>query len=393
MPEAFKVPMSSPDLTAAERQAVARVLETPRLSMGPELEAFEAALAEAAGVAHAVAVSSGTAALHLCVRAAGLGQGDLALTTPFSFVASANALLYERAIPVFVDVEPRTGNLDPERVAAAAADLTSGGRAARRWLPRRSPDRPGQLKAVLTVDVFGQPADYEPLRRTAGQHGLCLLEDSSESLGAAYRGKPAGSLGDAGVLAFYPNKQITTGEGGAVVTDRADWADHARSLRNQGRSQTDGWLEHSYLGYNYRLDELSAALGRAQLERLQQLLERRAQVAAWYGERLGGVAQIELPGSAPGTSRPSWFVYVVRLAPELDRRQVIESLARQGIPSRAYFNPIHLQPYMVKRFGYRAGDFPTAEDLGARSLALPFSGVMSEAQVELVCDSLGRAVD
>jgi dTDP-4-amino-4,6-dideoxygalactose transaminase len=392
MAEPFKVPMSSPDLGDAERQAVARVLETTRLSMGPELAAFESALAASAGVRHAVAVSSGTAGLHLCVRAAGLGPGDLVLTTPFSFVASANALLYERAIPVFVDVERQAGNIDPEQVAAAAADLSRGGKAARRWLPRRSPDRPGRLKAVLTVDVFGQPADYEGLNHTARQHGLVVLEDSSEALGSAYRGRPAGGLGDVGVFAFYPNKQITTGEGGAVVTDREDWAEVARSLRNQGRSPTDGWLEHTRLGYNYRLDELSAALGRAQLERLEQLLQRRAQVAAWYQARLGEMAGVEPPALAPGTTRPSWFVYVIRLAAGMERAQVGRELARQGIPSRAYFTPIHLQPYMVERFGFRPGDFPVTEELGARSLALPFSGVMTEEQVDQVCAALGRAI-
>lgn len=384
--------MSSPDITQAERQAVARVMETTRLSMGPELAGFEVALAEAAGVAHAVAVSSGTAALHLMIKAAGIAEGDLVLTTPFSFVASANILLYERAVPLFVDVESQTGNIDPAQVAAAASDLAGGGAAARRWLPGSGVRADGQLRAVLSVDVFGQPADYGRMAPIAKEHGLSLLEDSSEALGAAYRGRPAGSLGVAGVFAFYPNKQITTGEGGAVVTDRGDWAETMRSLRNQGRAQTDGWLEHTHLGYNYRLDELSAALGRAQLGRLEELLAKRAQVAAWYKARLEALPNIELPQLAEGTSRMSWFVYVIRLPPSRNRAAVIDALAADGIPSRAYFTPIHLQPYMVERFGYREGDFPITEDLARRSLALPFSGVMTEEQVVQVCDSLERCM-
>ncbi|MGA9531609.1 MAG: DegT/DnrJ/EryC1/StrS family aminotransferase [Anaerolineales bacterium] len=382
------VPMSSPDLTEAERQAVAAVLETPRLSMGPQGLAFERAVAESVGVDHAIAVSSGTAGLHLCVRAGGISDGDRVLTTPFSFVASANVMLYERAVPVFVDVDPLTGNIDPAQLVQAAADLTSGGLQAERWLPRRGAPPNGKLKGLLPVDVFGQPADYEALKAVADQHGLVTIEDSCEALGARYRGRPAGTLADAGVFAFYPNKQITTGEGGIVVTDNAEWAQTVRALRNQGRAPGDTWLDHTYLGYNYRLSELNAALGVVQMGRLEQLLAGRERVAGWYNQRLEGMEGVESPHVAPTTDRVSWFVYVVRLAPSLDRSLVAEELQAKGIPSRPYFRPIHLQPYFVELFGYQSGDYPVAEDLGRRSLALPFSGVMTEAQVEQVVEAL-----
>jgi dTDP-4-amino-4,6-dideoxygalactose transaminase len=387
----MNIPMSAPDLGEAEREAVAAVLRTPRLSMGPAVEAFEASIARYIGIQHAIAVSSGTAALHLCVRAAGIQDGDLVLTTPFSFVASANVLLYERAIPVFVDVDPATGNLDPEQIRQAAHDLRSGSAGSR--LPRRGTEGRRELQAILAVDVFGQPADYDSLTATAREFGLTLIEDASEALGSRYRERPAGVFGEAAAFAFYPNKQLTTGEGGMVVTHRADWAERIAALRNQGRAERDGWLQHTYPGYNYRLDEMSAALGRAQAERLDELLSKRERVAGWYRDRLAGIPAIELPRVVPATTRMSWFVYVVRLRPELDRRRLMEILEADGIPSRAYFEPIHRQPYMVERFDYREGDFPVAEYLGRRSLALPFSGVMSQAQVEHVADRLREAIE
>ena len=382
------VPMSMPDLTQAEREAVLAVLQTPRLSMGPRVEAFEEAVAEYVGVNHAVAVSSGTAGLHLCVRAAGIGPGDLVITTPFSFVASANVMLYEQAIPVFVDVDPITGNIDPAQVAQAVADLASGGVGRERWLPRRGGDSAGELKAILAVDVFGQPADYNALNDVAQAFSLDLIEDSCEAIGARYRGRPAGTFGQAGVFAFYPNKQMTTAEGGVIVTDRQDWADMARSLRNQGRAPGDKWLDHTYLGYNYRLNELSAALGVVQMSRLEQLLAAREQVAAWYQERLEGVEGVVPPQVVAGTERMSWFVYVVKLAEGYNQTEVSTGLKAEGIPSRPYFRPIHLQDYFVERFGYQTGDFPVTEDLGRRSLALPFSGVMTESQVDRVVSTL-----
>jgi dTDP-4-amino-4,6-dideoxygalactose transaminase len=385
--------MSSPDLTAAEREAVAAVLRTPNLSMGSEILSFEESIRKITGSRHAIGVSSGTSGLHLCVRAAGITDGDLAITTPFSFVASANVLLFERAVPIFVDVDPITGNIDPIRVRQAADDLMQGGAAAARWLPRRGVDHasgkrlPG-LKALLPVDVFGQPADMDPIRQAAQAHGLKVIEDSCEALGAEYKGKPAGTLGDFGVYAFYPNKQITTGEGAMIVTDDNQAADLMRALRNQGRAPGDTWLQHTHMGYNYRLDEMSAALGKVQISRLDDLLQRRMQVAGWYEERLSELPGVEIPRLAETTSRVSWFVYVVRFQPGIDRDRVARELENHGIPARPYFLPIHLQPYMVERFGYRPGDFPVTEDLGKRSLALPFSGVMPEEQVELVCLTL-----
>ncbi len=389
------VPMSSPDLTAAERDAVAQVLNTTHLSIGPRLDAFERVAAAAAGAAHGVGVNSGTSGLHLAVIAAGVDKGernpcDLVITTPFSFVASANCILYERGVPIFVDVDPRTGNIDPALVATAAADLAHGGPAARRWLPPalRDGGSDGRLRAILPVDAFGQPADMDPLCATARQHDLIVIEDSCEALGAEYKGRPAGSLGDVGVFAFYPNKQITTGEGGMIVTQRDDWAELFRSLRNQGRDVFDAWLNHTRLGYNYRLDELSAALGLAQMARLDKLLAKRAQVAAWYHERLADIDWIERPWVAPETTRMSWFVYVVRIRPPMERDDVMARLGEHGVPSRPYFTPIHLQPFYRRQFGYHVGDFPVTEELGRVSLALPFSSVMTLDQVDAVCERL-----
>jgi perosamine synthetase len=382
------VPMSSPDLTAAERTAVSRVLETPILSMGHWLTDFEQSFVEATGRKHAVAVSSGTAGLHLCVRAADIGAGDLVITTPFSFVASANVLLYENAVPIFVDVNPRTGNIDPDQMAQATSDVNQGGGLAARWFPRKGCGAKPALRAILVVDVFGQPADLDPIRRTADQYGLKLIEDACEALGAEYKGKPAGTYGDYAVFAFYPNKQITTGEGGIVTTDDARAADLMRALRNQGRAAGDTWLQHTHLGYNYRLDEMSAALGTAQMKRLDELLRKRDRVARWYSDRLSEIPGVDTPAIEPFTTRMSWFVYVVHFDPKVDRDGLARRMNARRIPVRPYFLPIHLQPYMVDRFGFRPGDFPNTEDLGRRGLALPFSGIMAEEQVESVCAAL-----
>ncbi len=388
----FTIPMSSPDLSDAEREAVMAVLRTPNLSMGPQISAFEDSFRRYTGLPYAIGVNSGTAGLHLCVRAAGIMPGDLVITTPFSFVASTNVLLFEHAIPVFVDVDPRTGNIDVRQVAEAARDLTAGGAAAERWLPRRMPHQPGRLKAILAVDVFGQPAEMDELRRIADQYGLKLIEDACEALGAEYKGRKAGTLGDYAVFAFYPNKQITTGEGGMIVTADAQAAGLMQALRNQGRAPGDTWLQHTHLGYNYRMDELSAALGVVQMGRLEEFMRTRQQVAGWYQERLEEITAIEPPCLAESTSRVSWFVYVIRLARDIRRSTVVERLAQQGVPVRPYFLPIHLQPYLVERFGYQSGDYPVTEDLGERGLALPFSGKMRLEQVEYVCRALQAAL-
>ena len=360
------------------------------VSMGPEHVAFEKAIAEFVGAKHAITVNSGTAGLHLCVRAAGIQPGDLVLTTPFSFIASTNVILFENAIPVFVDIDPVTGNMDVAQLAQAVKDLTEGGAAARRWLPAKGAEDHGPLKAILPIDVFGQPVDMDAIREIADQYGLTIIEDSCEALGSAYKGRPAGMLGDMGVFAFYPNKQITTAEGGMIVTDDDEAADMMRALRNQGRAPGDTWLEHTYMGYNYRLDELSATLGRVQMARIDELLAKRAQVAAWYQERLSELPMLEVPHVLDTTTQMGWFVYVVRVASSIDRDAFVRRMAEEGIPARPYFAPIHLQKYMTDLFGYKPGDYPVTERLGAQGVAIPFSSVMTEEQVEIVCQVLGK---
>jgi len=379
------IPMSSPDLTDTERQAVANVLDTPILSMGQYIRDFEQAFCDRTGAKHAIAVNSGTAGLHLCVRAAGIGAGDLVITTPFSFVASSNVMLFENAIPVFVDIDPRTGNIDPELVKDAVENIE-------KYLPRKGAHRNAKIKAILPVDVFGQPADMEPIMEIAKENNLVVIEDSCEALGAEYRGKPAGMLGDFGVFAFYPNKQMTTGEGGLIIIDNDNDADFMRALRNQGRAPGDTWLTHTHLGYNYRLDEMSAALGAVQMSRLDELLAKREQVAGWYEARLSEIQGVEIQFVEKFTTRMSWFVYVVRIDASINRDALAQKLIACGVPVRPYFAPIHLQPYMVSKFGYKPGDFPITEDLGNRGLALPFSGVMSEAQVEQVSKTIAEAL-
>ncbi len=393
----MNIPMSGPDLTEVELTAINEVLKTSFLSFGPQLRAFEAAFANAVGTTYAVGVNSGTSGLHLCTIAAGLTEGDLALTTPFSFIASANSLLYERSIPIFIDVDPLTNNLNPTMVAEAASNLAHNphSAASKAWLPpafQGSTTAIKQLKALLVVHAFGQPAAMDELTSTAQQHGLFLIEDACEALGSTYKGRKVGNLGDVAAFGFYPNKQITTGEGGMICTNQPQRDNLFRSLRNQGRDTFDCWLNHTRLGYNYRLDELSAALGLAQLQRLESILAKRAQVAQWYNERLDGVELLALPQIAQTTTLMSWFVYVVRVLPPANRDDVLAQLEQANIPTRPYFTPIHLQPFYREKFGYHPGCFPVTEYLGQVSLALPFSSVMTEQQVDYVCYKLQKVL-
>ena len=379
----ISVPMSLPDITDKEREAVAKVMSTNYLSMGPYVQAFEQSFRDFTGAKHAIAVNSGTAGLHLCVRAAGWSDGDRVITTPFSFVSSTNVLLYERITPIFVDAEPLTGNIDTVQLKAAVEDLNSSETAAAKWLPPKG-DNGGKLKGILAVDVFGQPADFDTINAAAKPYELPVIEDSCEALGAMYKGRPAGLLGDMGVFAFYPNKQITTAEGGLVVTNDDKAAAIIRSQRNQGRAEGDTWLAHTYLGFNYRMDEMSAALGTVQMSRIDELIHKRNQAAEWYREELSDIDEIELPHTAATTTRDSWFVYVIRVKDAERRDEVSQKLKALGIPVRPYFSPIHLQPYMQERFGYEPGRFPVTEDLGRRGLAIPFSGMITREQIAAV---------
>lgn len=367
----MQIPMSSPDITEAEINAAREVVISGRLSIGPKIGQFEEAFADYIGARHAIGVNSGTSGLHLAVIAAGVGDGDEVITPSFSFVASANSILYERAKPVFVDVDPVTGNIDPSAIESAITERT---------------------KAIMPVHAFGQPADMDPILDIARRNQLTIIEDACEAIGAEYKGRKAGTMGQAAVFAFYPNKQMTTGEGGMIVTDDERWHNLFQSLRNQGRDVFDAWLNHTRLGYNYRLDEMSAALGVVQVRRIEDLLARRRQVASWYNLRLNGHELIEVPRIVASTTIMSWFVYVVRIQPPISRNAVMTRLAEHGIPSRPYFTPIHLQPFYRDRFNYQRGDFPNTEFLGDVSLALPFSGVMTEDQVDFVCDQLHRIV-
>jgi dTDP-4-amino-4,6-dideoxygalactose transaminase len=383
----MSIPMSSPDLSDTEVSLALDVLRNRQLSIGPRVIEFEHRFASSMRVPYAVAVSSGTAALHLAMIAAEVGDGDFVITTPFSFVASSNCILYQRARPIFVDVDRLTGNIDPSLVADAVRAL-HGTATSRRRIPSLRSLTGGRLRAILPVHTFGQPADMRPLLEIASSEGVRLIEDACEAIGAQYNGRLAGTFGDAAAFGFYPNKQMTTGEGGMLLTANESWDQLFRSVRNQGRDVFDGWLTHNRLGYNYRMDELSAALGLGQLARLNELLEKRDRVASWYNDRLRDRPRLQIPGLAPTTTRMSWFVYVVRVDGDVDRDAVMAALAEHGIPSRPYFTPIHLQPFYAQRFGYQPGDFPIAELLGETCLALPFSSVMTEEQVDYVCDRL-----
>ncbi|MBI4667962.1 MAG: DegT/DnrJ/EryC1/StrS family aminotransferase [Elusimicrobia bacterium] len=396
----MQIALSKPDIGEQEIKLVNEVLSSTYLALGQKMVKFEGMVARFVGRRFAVAVNSGTSGLHLAIRAFSFGEGDEIITTPFSFIASSNAILYERAAPVFVDVEEKTGNIDSNLIQAAINSRT---------------------RAILPVDVFGQPAKLDRIRALADNHGLAVIEDSCEALGSQWNSISAGSgrWAEAAVFAFYPNKQITTGEGGMIVTDDDKIAALCRSMRNQGRreegaKQDDGagkngncdeglpgglWLSHERLGYNYRMDELSAALGVAQMSRIEELLAKREKVAALYNERLRGIEGLRLPYIAPEVTRMSWFVYVIQVGwheknskrqAEV-RAQVMRQLFAAGIQCRPYFTPIHLQPFYRSRFGFRGGEFPCAEKLGRTSIAIPFYNQLTEDEIDYIGKALRQA--
>jgi perosamine synthetase len=370
-PDTEAIPLARPEIGAREEQLLLEVLRSGRLSLGPMGERFEREFAAWLGVEDAVAVSSGTTGLHLGVRALGWGPGDEVLTSPFSFVASANCMLYEGARPVFCDIDAETLNLDPEAAAAAVAESTVG---------------------ILPIHIFGYPAAMPELEALAAKHDLALLEDACEALGAVdSEGRKAGARGNVATFAFYANKQLTTGEGGMVVPGDPAVAARLRSERNQGRAADMGWLDHDGLGFNYRLSDIAAALGVAQLEKLDAMLADRARVAALYELGLSGLDEVRAPIAGRGNELRSWFVYTVQLAEDADRDAAIARLAERGVASKAYLPCIHLFPHL-RELGYREGQFPVAEAASARSLALPFFPTMSESQVTRVCEALAQSI-
>ena len=365
-----RINLSAPWIDERDEELVLEVLRSGWLSLGPTGPRFESMFAAAVGAPYCAAVSSGTAGLHLCMRLAGVEPGDEVITSPYSFVASANCAIYEGATPVFADIDPQTFNLDPAAVEAAITPRT---------------------KALVAVDIFGYPADYDALIPLCERHGIALIEDSCEALGATYKGKRLGSHGHPAVWAFYPNKQMTTGEGGAVTTGNADEHELLVSLRNQGRLETSSWLQHGRLGYNYRLDDLSAALGIGQLEKLDRILDARRAVATHYNELLRGI-DVETPLADDEDHMRSWFVYVVKLPSGVDRGAVMAQLSDQGIATAPYLPSIHLQSYMRELYGFSEGMLPVSEDCSERTMALPFHARLDREDQERVADALRGAI-
>jgi len=370
----MQISLSRPDVTESEIERVVEVLRTPHLSLGPTLRAFEETFAAYLGRRRAVGVNSGTSGLFLSLRALGIGPGDEVITTPFTFIASATTIMMTGARPVFVDIDPVSLNMDPGRIEAAIT---------------------GRTKAILPVEVFGNPAGFDVICEVAKRHHLAVVEDSCEALGSALHGRKAGTFGEMSIFGFYPNKQITTGEGGMIVTDRDDLADLCVSLRNQGRGAGSGWLAHERLGYNSRLSDINCALGLAQLARIDEIKARRRQVTAWYREMLTSEERLIVSRDSPGCDI-SWFVFVVQLAKPYQSEQrdrVLQEMNRQGIQVGNYFPPVHLQPFIAGPYGHAPGDFPVAESVSRRTLALPFYNRLTQDEVALVCGVLRGVLD
>jgi len=374
----MQVPLSNPDITNLERRYVQSVLETPHLSLGPVLPKFESSFAQYLGTRHAIAVNSGTSGLHLAVKALDIREDDVVVTTPFSFVASANCILFERAKPLFVDIDSITYNIDCNKMEKAIDQFDN---------------KKGVIKAVLPVHVFGRPCDMEKIMKIARKHNLHVIEDACEAIGAEYLEKKVGTFGDIGVFAFYPNKQMTTGEGGMIVTNNEKIASLCKSLRNQGRAESGEWLLHERLGYNYRLSEINCALGLAQLERIEELITKRAEIAELYNTKLQDLDEIRIATAVKGIEKISWFVYVVQLSNTYsreDRDVILSGLRKAGIGCNNYFSPIHLQPFYQQMFGFKEGDFPVTEHVAARTIALPFYNNLKEEQIKFVTETLKK---
>ncbi len=370
----MRIYLSRPDITEKEIEAVCEVLRSPSLSLGPKVREFEEAFAKYISRKRAVAVNSGTSGLFLCMLALGLGPGDEVITTPFTFIASATSIMMAGATPVFVDIDPESLNIDAAKIESKITDRT---------------------KAILPVEVFGNPAGIDKVCEIAKKHNLVVIEDSCEALGSTLSGKKVGTFGTMSVFAFYPNKQITTGEGGMVLTDDDDLADMCVSLRNQGRDKTGGWLDHERLGYNFRLSDINCALGIAQLSRIEQILAKRRQVAKWYQQILADDDRLIVPAE-PDDCDMGWFVFVLRLADRftLEQRDVIlQKMKEQGIQVSNYFPPAHLQPFMVERFGYSKGSFPVTESVCKSTIALPFYNNLTKDEVAIVCKTLKEILD
>ncbi|MBA7479851.1 GDP-perosamine synthase [subsurface metagenome] len=370
----MRIYLSRPDITEKEIEAVSDVLRSPNLSLGPKLVEFETAFAEYIGVKRAVAVNSGTSGLFLCMLAMGIGNGDEVITTPFTFIASATSIMMAGATPVFVDIDPETLNIDPAKIEPGITDRT---------------------KAILPVEVFGSPAGLDKVCEIAQKHNLAVIEDGCEALGSALNGKKVGTFGKMSVFGFYPNKQITTGEGGMILTDDDDLADMCASLRNQGRGRNGSWLSHERLGYNFRLSDINCALGIVQLSRIEQFKAKRRKVAKCYQEILAGDDRLILPADPPGCDM-SWFVFVLRLADGFTRPQrdiVLKAMRSRNIQVADYFSPVHMQPFMVRQFGGKKGDFPVTEAVSERTIALPFYNNLTEDETAVVCRTLKEILD
>ena len=359
-----KIPLSSPFIEKDDIKAVTSVLKTRWLSLGPKLREFEELFAKFIGTRYAVAVNSGTSALHLCVKALGIGKGDEVIVAPFSFVASANCALFEGAKPVFVDIESKTFNIDPEKIEEKITKKT---------------------KAIVVVDVFGRPAHKEAIKKIAKKHKLKIIEDSAEALGAEYKGRKVGTFGDCGIFAFYPNKQMTTGEGGIIVTNDKKIYELCLSYRNQGRNIKSRWLDHERVGYNYRISDIQCALGVSQLKKIKRILKKRENVAKEYTKRLKKVKGIRTPFSSTKDLKVSWFVYVIQV-PERD--EFLIKLKKKGVQCSNYFPPIHLTKHYKKEHGHKKGDFPVCEKISKTTLALPFYTHMNKKDMAYVCEQV-----